>query len=213
MGQAWSMGGCLKKGAGTPLRTMKVILIDLSCLQFNNEPGVQERKQVKDQQSCISIFIAYPTSSNQEHQPDMTTGFHTWPYGRFIETQSNLRRNKLHRTNQGSNFLGGSFSNRDNVRTPIQFRRESQSHHPKRLFFLKNRPIRFNINSTSVIKHVKRKQLSFFIIEITQPLPGPVHSVSRSNSSQFQQLPQVRCSHLEQRIVSSAQIPILQITS
>ena len=30
------------------------------------------------------------------------------------------------RTNQGSNFLGGSFSNRDNVRAPIQFNRESQ---------------------------------------------------------------------------------------
>ena len=172
------MGGCLKKGAGTPSRTMKVILIeDLSCLQFNNEPGVQERKLVKGQQSCIYVFIAYPTSSNQEHQPDMTTVFHIWPYGRFIAIQSNLRRNKLHRTNQGSNFLGGSFSNRDNVRTPIQFRRESQSQHPKRLFFLKNRPIRFNINSTSVIKHVKRKQLSFSITEITQPLPAPVHSV------------------------------------
>ena len=56
----------------------------------------------------------------------MTTVFHTWPNDRFIEIQSNLRRKKLHRTNQGSNFLGGSFSNRDNVRAPIQFRRESQ---------------------------------------------------------------------------------------
>ena len=32
---------------------------------------VQERQQVKDQQSCISVFVAYLTipSSNQEHQP------------------------------------------------------------------------------------------------------------------------------------------------
>ena len=29
---------------------------------------------------------------------------------------------KLHRTNEGSNFLGNSFSNRGNVRAPIQFR-------------------------------------------------------------------------------------------
>ena len=50
----------------------------------------------------------------------MTTVFHTWPHGRFIEIQNNLRRKKLHRTNQGSNFLGGSFSNRGNVRAPIQ---------------------------------------------------------------------------------------------
>ena len=45
----------------------------------------------------------------------MTTVFHARTYGRFIETQSNLRRKKLHRTNQGSNFLGSSLSNKDNV--------------------------------------------------------------------------------------------------
>ena len=47
----------------------------------------------------------------------MTTVFNTWPDGRFIEIKSNLRRKKLRRTNQGSNFLGGSFSNIGNVRT------------------------------------------------------------------------------------------------
>ena len=32
---------------------------------------VQERQQVKDHQSCIFVFAAYPTisSSNEEHQP------------------------------------------------------------------------------------------------------------------------------------------------
>ena len=34
--------------------------------------------------------------------------------------------------NKSSNFLGGSFSNRDNVRAPIQFRREGQRQHHKR---------------------------------------------------------------------------------
>ena len=29
-------------------------------------------------------------------------------------------RKKLYRTNQGSNFLGDSFSNKNNVRAPIQ---------------------------------------------------------------------------------------------
>ena len=52
----------------------------------------------------------------------MTTVLHAWPYGRFIEIQRNLGRKKLHRTSQGSNFLGSSFNNRDNVRDPIQFR-------------------------------------------------------------------------------------------
>ena len=56
----------------------------------------------------------------------MATVFHAWLYGIFIEIQSNLKGKKFHRMNQGSNFLGGSFSNRDNVRALIQFRRESQ---------------------------------------------------------------------------------------
>ena len=34
---------------------------ELSWIHFNNEPKVQERQQVKDQQSCIYIFVAYPT--------------------------------------------------------------------------------------------------------------------------------------------------------
>ena len=55
----------------------------------------------------------------------MTTVFHEWSYGRFIEIQTNLRRNKPHKMNQGSDFLGGSSSNGDNVRDPIQFRKES----------------------------------------------------------------------------------------
>ena len=46
----------------------------------------------------------------------MTTVFHAWSYGRFIEIQSNFGRKELHRTNQNSNFLEGSFRNRYNVR-------------------------------------------------------------------------------------------------
>ena len=39
---------------------------DLSWLHFNDELRVQERQQMKDQQSCISVFVVYPTipSSN-----------------------------------------------------------------------------------------------------------------------------------------------------
>ena len=44
---------------------------DLSWLYFNDEPRVQEKQQVKDQQSCVSVFVPYSIiqSSNQEHQP------------------------------------------------------------------------------------------------------------------------------------------------
>lgn len=41
-----------------------------------------------------------------------------------LETNSNLNRKKLDRTNQGTNFLGGNVSNGENVTAPIQFRRE-----------------------------------------------------------------------------------------
>ena len=101
---------------------------------LQSEPKVQEKQQVKDHQSCITIFVAYPASqsSSHEHSPDMTTIPHAWSYGRFIKIQSNLRGKKLHRTNQTSNFLGGSFSDKDNVRAPIQFGRESQQQHLKR---------------------------------------------------------------------------------
>ena len=126
----------------------------------------------------------------------MTRIYHAWPYGRFIEIKSNLRGKKIHTTILRSNFLGGSFSNRDNVRAPIKFKREGQPQHLKRLFFLKNRPIHFRINSTSVIRPIKQNQLSFFSIEINKQLPVPVHSVSQIRfkvKSQFQLLPQIRC--------------------
>ena len=71
---------------------------DLSWPHFDDEARVQEKQQVKDQQSCIfnpeQIQVATGGTS-----PDMTTVFHTWTYGRFIEIQSNLRGKKLHRTN------------------------------------------------------------------------------------------------------------------
>ena len=73
---------------------------------------------MKNQQFCISTFVAYPTilSRSRSTSSDMTIVFHAWLYGRFIEIQSNLTGKKIPRMNQGSNFLGGSFGNKDNVR-------------------------------------------------------------------------------------------------
>ena len=56
--------------------------------------------------------------ANRNTSPDMPIEFCTRLYGRFIEIKSNFRRKKFHRTNQGSNFLGSSFSNGNNVRDP-----------------------------------------------------------------------------------------------
>ena len=98
-------------------------------------------------------------------------------YDRFIEIQSSLRRKKLHSTNQDSDFLESSFNNTDNVRTPIQFRTESRPQHLKIWFFLKNRPIHFQINSNCVIRPIKRIQLSFLCVEINKPLPATIYSL------------------------------------
>ena len=43
--------------------------------------------------------------------------------GRLKEKKS---RNNVYRTNRGSNFLEGKFSNRDNIRAPIHSRRERE---------------------------------------------------------------------------------------
>ena len=149
---------------------------DLSWRHFQNKPRIQERQQMKDQQSCILVFVAYPTipSSNQEQNPThdyCITCIAVW------QIYSKLRRKKLYRTNKGSNFFGDSSKNRSNVSAPIQFRRESQLQHLKRLFFLKNRSIHFHINSPSAIRPVKQNQLSSSSIEINKPLPAPIHSV------------------------------------
>ena len=51
----------------------------------------------------------------------MTTVFHVRTQDTFTERKGNLWRKKRCRTNQGSNFLGGSFSNWDNVRVQKSF--------------------------------------------------------------------------------------------
>ena len=56
--------------------------------------------------------IQVPTGSIS---PGMTTVFHARPYDRFIEIMSNLWSNRLYKTNQDFNFLGGSFSNSTDI--------------------------------------------------------------------------------------------------
>ena len=82
----------------------------------------------------ISVSAARSTN------PSMAIVFLAGPYGTFLEIKGNLSRKKLHRTNQGFNFLGASFSNRENERAPIQSRKERESQHLKDDFFFKSRP-------------------------------------------------------------------------
>ena len=126
---------------------------DLSWLQFDDEGSTEAAR--KGPTVLHICFCNLSINSKEQLGASMTKVFHAWLYGIFIKIQSNLRIKELHRKNPGSNFLGGTFSNSDNVRAPIKFRRESQSEHLKRWFFLKNKPIHFHIYSTSVIRLAK----------------------------------------------------------
>ena len=117
----------------------------------------------------------------------------------MVDLQS-LRRKKLHRTSKSSNFSGGSFSNRDNIRALIQFRKEGEPQHLKRSFFIINRPIHFHINRT-IIRPIKRNQLSLPRIKVKKSLLTPVPRIFKF-TSQFKLLPQIRCL-ITLRIVSS----------
>ena len=128
---------------------------------------------MKDKQSVFFLHIRFCSLSKNSTSPetsggtDMTTVFHARLYGRFIEIKSILRRKELHRTNQGSNSLGHSFHNRDNERTPIQFRKESQPRHLQTWFFFNKKPINFYINSTNDTRLVKLNQLNFLVLRST----------------------------------------------
>ena len=82
-----------------------------------------------DQQSYTLASIAYLTYkvAARSTTPDMAIVFHARLYGKFIEIKSNHRRKKRQRKNQGSNFIGGCFSNREIIRPPLKFRRKIQS--------------------------------------------------------------------------------------
>ena len=87
-------------------------ILNVNVATFRWKWRVQEKQEVKDQQSCMSVFVAdwrFEVAARST-SPDMATVFHSRLHGRFIEIQNNLRRKKAHRTNQGSNFLEGSFS-------------------------------------------------------------------------------------------------------
>ena len=82
-----------------------------------------------------------------------------------LETQSNLR---------------GNFSNWDNARAPIQFRKESQPQYLKGDFSSRTNPSIFTSIPPVLLDQLKPgqlKQLSFSSIEINKPLPAPVHII------------------------------------
>ena len=139
----------------------------------------------------------------------MVTILHARPYSRFIEIQSSLTRKKPHRTNQNFNFLGCRFSNRDNVKSSIQFRTEKQPSILKYDFFSISDPSVF----TSIPVLLGRPNEPSWIFPALKStshfLPQSIvsrrsDSSSAANSSSCNRSD--AWSHQEQRVVSSAQI-------
>ena len=85
--------------------------------------GKGSREEASEEPTALQIhFSRLSKKSNYQLGAPAYYVFHTSLFDRFIEIQSNHRRMKLHRMNQGSKkFLGDSFSNRYNVRVPMQF--------------------------------------------------------------------------------------------
>ena len=57
----------------------------------------------------------------------MATVFHGTACDQLIRIKSTQKRKTFHRMNHGSNFIRGSFTSRDSMRIPIQFRRKWKS--------------------------------------------------------------------------------------
>ena len=111
--------------------------------------------------------------------------------------------------NKTNYFLESTFSNRDNVRAPIQFRREIQPKHLKRLLFLKTRPIHFHINITSVIIDWSNKTSWLFpaLKSTSHFLPQSTVSCRSNSNSGANSSSCYRSNawlYLEWRVVSSA---------
>ena len=114
--------------------------------------------------------------------PDMTTVFHAWLDDRFIQIQRNLRRKKLHRMNQGPNFLGGSFSNRDNVIASIQFRKESQLQHLENDFSSRTDPSILALIALVLLDRSSKTSWTFPALKSTSHFL-PQFTVSRRSDS------------------------------
>ena len=70
----------------------------------------------------------------------MTVVFHARPRRRFMEIMNNSEKKKLHRTNQRSNFLGGSFIDGTKEKNTLASRNaaDEKNLHPEFFFFFIN---------------------------------------------------------------------------
>ena len=103
-------------------------------------------------QSSLKL-IQYIQVAARRSSTDMTTVFHSWWYDIFIKINSNLKRKKLHRIDQGSNLLWSSFSS-------------------------KVRSSQFHNNRTSYLTGEMKQGYIFSSLETNKPLPTLLESHS-----------------------------------
>ena len=106
---------------------------DLSWQHSDDEPRAQERQEVKDQESCIYVFIAYTFCRNYDHQPPAQT------QQQYSMHRSMADLKRYRETSEERNFIEQikapiffeAVLATDNVRAPIQFTRKRQPQHLK----------------------------------------------------------------------------------
>ena len=89
-------------------------------------------------------------------------------------------RKKLRRMNQGSNFLGGIFSNRDNIRAPIKFQEKVNPSILKNDFSSRTDPSIFTSIAPMLFDWLYKTKFT----EIYKPLPALVQNLRSDSSSE-----------------------------
>ena len=138
----------------------------------------------------------------------MAIVFHARPYRRFIETQTKLRRKKLYSTNKGSNFLAGSFSNRDNIRAPSNLEEKENPRILKDEFFSRIHSCIFTPIASVLLEWSNetrwvcpaKKSLKYFLLQYKVPCRSDSSLAANSSCCHRSDA----WSHLEKRVVWSA---------
>ena len=157
----------------------------MSWLYFNDEPRVQERQRVKEQQSCISIFKAYPTipSDKQEYQPRYDNSIQYMAAWQIYRCRATSGERNLIEQIKTPMFLEALL--------PAEIMQEPQSNLEEKI---NSGILKYNFSS--------RTDSSIFTSIVTK--------IRFKFRSQVQLLAQIRCV-ITFTVVSSAQIAILQI--
>ena len=143
----------------------------LHWLNFNYEPRLHERQQVMEQQSYISISLAYliNPSSSQEYQPrhDNIT-----PSKTVRQIYRDKEQPEQKETSQNKSILQLSrrqFQQQSRCMSLSSKEKRKTVPRSQIKISFKKRPIHFHTNSTALIRPVKQNKFSFSSMETNKP--------------------------------------------